>query len=153
MPCSRRVRHAGPTWHLQRTFLKRAFAEAVLVRSARSSGNCCPPRNNLIIATMKTSAADLVAQCVIEQKPVSEVDWKRNLATQLPKYCMLDSGQRSPDNIGNQGSTHRAQSCTLLQLQTCNARCSACLEPCIWALSSCWAASSRQASKGSACLF
>ena len=41
-------------------------------------------RNNLIIATVKTSAADLVAQCVIERKPITEVDWKRNLATWLP---------------------------------------------------------------------
>lgn len=37
-------------------------------------------RNNLIIATLKTSAADLVAQCVIERKSLKEVDWKRNLA-------------------------------------------------------------------------
>ena len=46
-------------------------------------------RNNLIIATMKTSAADLVAQCVIEQKPVYEVDWKRNLAAQPQKHSWL----------------------------------------------------------------
>ena len=55
-------------------------------------------RNNLIIATVKTSAADLVAQCVIERKPITEVDWKRNLATWLPgchlfwnceQYCSL----------------------------------------------------------------
>eukprot|EP00438_Fugacium_kawagutii_P019662 Skav207968 [mRNA] locus=scaffold495:32165:36047:+ [translate_table: standard] len=36
-------------------------------------------RNNLIIATVKTSAADLVAQVVIERKSITEVDWKRNL--------------------------------------------------------------------------
>lgn len=43
-----------------------------------------PITNNLIIATMKTGAADLVAQCVIEQKPLSEVDWQRNLV-----FCMF----------------------------------------------------------------
>lgn len=43
-----------------------------------------PFTNNVIIATMKTSAADLVAQCVIERKPLTEVDWKRNLV-----FCMF----------------------------------------------------------------
>eukprot|EP00437_Effrenium_voratum_P036079 CAMPEP_0181469912 /NCGR_PEP_ID=MMETSP1110-20121109/38271_1 /TAXON_ID=174948 /ORGANISM="Symbiodinium sp., Strain CCMP421" /LENGTH=175 /DNA_ID=CAMNT_0023594849 /DNA_START=158 /DNA_END=685 /DNA_ORIENTATION=+ len=33
---------------------------------------------------MKTSAADLVAQCVIERKSLKEVDWKRNLV-----FCMF----------------------------------------------------------------
>jgi hypothetical protein len=37
-----------------------------------------PFANNVIIATLKTSAADLVAQCVIEQKSIFDVDWKRN---------------------------------------------------------------------------
>ena len=37
-----------------------------------------PAANNLIIATIKTSAADLVAQCAIERKSFSEIDWKRN---------------------------------------------------------------------------
>ena len=43
------------------------------------TSSICRPRNNLIIATVKTSAADLVAQCVIERKSITEVDWKRNL--------------------------------------------------------------------------
>ncbi|CAE6937313.1 unnamed protein product [Symbiodinium sp. CCMP2592] len=43
-----------------------------------------PFTNNLLIATMKTSAADLVAQCVIEQKPLNEVDWKRNMV-----FCLF----------------------------------------------------------------
>ncbi len=43
-----------------------------------------PVRNNLMIATVKTSAADLVAQCMIERKPITEVDWKRNLVSRLP---------------------------------------------------------------------
>ena len=34
--------------------------------------------NNLIIATLKTSAADLMSQMAIERKPLSEVDWQRN---------------------------------------------------------------------------
>ncbi|CAK9073170.1 Uncharacterized protein SCF082_LOCUS35872 [Durusdinium trenchii] len=33
----------------------------------------------MIIATLKTSAADLVTQCVIERKSLKEVDWKRNM--------------------------------------------------------------------------
>jgi hypothetical protein len=37
-----------------------------------------PFANNVIIATLKTSAADLVAQMVIEQKSFQDVDWKRN---------------------------------------------------------------------------
>lgn len=43
-----------------------------------------PFANNIIIATLKTSAADLMAQCVIERKPLSEVDWKRNLV-----FCLF----------------------------------------------------------------
>lgn len=43
-----------------------------------------PSANNLIIATVKTSAADLVAQCVIERKSITEVDWKRNLV-----FCLF----------------------------------------------------------------
>jgi len=43
-----------------------------------------PIMNNLIIATMKTAAADLMAQCVIEKKPVSEVDWRRNFV-----FCLF----------------------------------------------------------------
>lgn len=37
----------------------------------------------MIIATLKTSAADLVTQCVIERKSLKEVDWKRNMALSL----------------------------------------------------------------------
>jgi len=43
-----------------------------------------PFTNNVIIATLKTSAADLVAQCAIERKPLAEVDWKRNLV-----FCLF----------------------------------------------------------------
>jgi hypothetical protein len=43
-----------------------------------------PQTNNIIIATAKTSAADLVAQCVIERKSLQEVDWKRNLV-----FCLF----------------------------------------------------------------
>lgn len=43
-----------------------------------------PIANNLIIATLKTSAADLVAQCVIERKPFDQVDWQRNAV-----FCMF----------------------------------------------------------------
>ncbi|CAJ1341429.1 unnamed protein product [Effrenium voratum] len=43
-----------------------------------------PFANNLLIATLKTSAADLVAQCVISRKSLREIDWKRNLV-----FCMF----------------------------------------------------------------
>jgi len=37
-----------------------------------------PFANNIIVATVKTAAADLMAQMVVEGKGVSEVDWTRN---------------------------------------------------------------------------
>jgi hypothetical protein len=43
-----------------------------------------PFTNNVLIATIKTSAADLVAQCVIERKPVTQIDWQRNLV-----FCLF----------------------------------------------------------------
>mmetsp|Transcript_10403 Transcript_10403/g.33413 ORF Transcript_10403/g.33413 Transcript_10403/m.33413 type:complete len:248 (-) Transcript_10403:30-773(-) len=43
-----------------------------------------PFANNVLIATCKTSAADLVAQCAIERKPLSEVDWRRNMV-----FCLF----------------------------------------------------------------
>lgn len=43
-----------------------------------------PFTNNVLIATIKTSAADLVAQCVIERKPLTQVDWQRNLV-----FCLF----------------------------------------------------------------
>jgi len=48
-----------------------------------------PNLNNLLIATAKTGAADLVAQCVIERKSLSEVDWQRNLVFCLFGTCYL----------------------------------------------------------------
>lgn len=38
-----------------------------------------PFANNVGIATLKTAAADLLAQTVIAQTPVSEIDWQRSL--------------------------------------------------------------------------
>lgn len=43
-----------------------------------------PLANNLVIATVKTSAADLVTQIVVERKSLAEVDWKRNSV-----FCMF----------------------------------------------------------------
>jgi len=43
-----------------------------------------PVANNLIIATIKTGAADLMAQMVIERKPFNEVDWQRNFV-----FCLF----------------------------------------------------------------
>lgn len=38
-----------------------------------------PYATNIIVATVKTAAADLMAQTLVEGKPLAEVDWKRNL--------------------------------------------------------------------------
>ena len=38
-----------------------------------------PFANNIIIASIKTAAADLLAQVVIAQTPVDSIDWERNL--------------------------------------------------------------------------
>jgi hypothetical protein len=42
-----------------------------------------PFTNNIVIATVKTSAADLVAQMMIEGKSFDQVDWKRNCGARL----------------------------------------------------------------------
>ena len=39
--------------------------------------------NNVAIATLKTVAADLIAQIGIEKKSLSEVDWKRTFVFML----------------------------------------------------------------------
>ena len=56
-----------------------AAAEAAGGFSYLAFAKAFPITNNLIIATMKTSAADLVAQCAMEKKSFSEIDWQRNL--------------------------------------------------------------------------
>jgi len=43
-----------------------------------------PFANNMIIATAKTSVADLLAQVVLERKSFQDIDWKRNLV-----FCMF----------------------------------------------------------------
>ncbi|GHP06068.1 hypothetical protein PPROV_000481500 [Pycnococcus provasolii] len=53
-------------------------AEAAAVENL-SFAQRYPFATNIIIATFKTSAADLIAQCVVEQKSITEVDWKRNM--------------------------------------------------------------------------
>lgn len=70
-----------------------------------------PFANNVLIATCKTSAADLVAQCAIERKPLSEVDWRRNMVFclfgavylgafqywyQVREACAGEAAQREP---------------------------------------------------------
>jgi hypothetical protein len=63
-------------------------AEPIAMPSAQFSygafAKAFPFANNIIIATLKTSAADLVAQCVIERKSIREVDWKRNFV-----FCLF----------------------------------------------------------------
>ena len=38
-----------------------------------------PFANNMLIATLKTSAADLMVQMTINKRSFSEVDWQRNV--------------------------------------------------------------------------
>ena len=52
-----------------------------------------PITNNFIIATIKTSAADLLAQTVIENKSFSEVDWQRNMVFCLFGFAYLGGFQ------------------------------------------------------------
>ena len=35
---------------------------------------------NLLVASGKTSCADLIVQCAVERKKLDEVNWKRNAA-------------------------------------------------------------------------
>ena len=39
-----------------------------------------PFATNMIIASGKTSVADLIVQCAVEKKKLDEVNWKRNAA-------------------------------------------------------------------------
>ena len=39
-----------------------------------------PFATNMIIASGKTSVADLIVQCAVERKKLDEVNWKRNAA-------------------------------------------------------------------------
>lgn len=61
-----------------------AAAEAAPGFSYLAFAKAYPFTNNVLIATVKTSAADLVAQCVIERKPVTQIDWQRNLV-----FCLF----------------------------------------------------------------
>jgi hypothetical protein len=55
-----------------------AAAEASAMSKITSFPKDHPFACQLIIATTKTSAADLIVQLVVEKKSLSEVDWKRN---------------------------------------------------------------------------
>jgi len=59
-------------------------AEAAAGFSYVAFAKANPFFNNVLIATLKTSAADLVAQCAIEGKPFSEIDWQRNMV-----FCLF----------------------------------------------------------------
>uniref|UniRef100_A0A7S0QAI0 Peroxisomal membrane protein MPV17 n=1 Tax=Coccolithus braarudii TaxID=221442 RepID=A0A7S0QAI0_9EUKA len=61
-----------------------AAAEAASGFSYIAFAKSYPSTNNILIAIIKTGAADLVAQMVIEQKSVSEVDWRRNMV-----FCLF----------------------------------------------------------------
>jgi len=52
-----------------------------------------PATNNFIIATVKTSAADLMAQAVLEKKSFSEIDWQRNLTFCIFGFAYLGGFQ------------------------------------------------------------
>ena len=82
---------------------------------------------------MKTSAADLVAQCVIERKSITEVDWKRNLVPRSQMgmdqylFCLRKIFTLIGQDPMNQG---------MGQYRSPLLRSSASLAPPIWALSS-----------------
>jgi len=59
-------------------------AEAAAGFSYVAWARAYPISNNFLIATVKTSAADLLAQVVLEKKSLSEVDWQRNFL-----FCMF----------------------------------------------------------------
>ena len=74
---------------LQQTTTKRIFYQSTTksksfsTTSSSSNSITSFPKNhpfafNLIVATGKTSAADLMAQVVAERKKWDEIDWKRN---------------------------------------------------------------------------
>ncbi len=46
-----------------------------------------PFANNLVVATVKTTSADLMAQCVVERKSFSDIDWQRNFV-----FCLFGCG-------------------------------------------------------------
>mmetsp|Transcript_10115 Transcript_10115/g.22754 ORF Transcript_10115/g.22754 Transcript_10115/m.22754 type:complete len:262 (+) Transcript_10115:76-861(+) len=68
-------------------------AEATKGFSYIAFAKAYPFTNNVIIATLKTSAADLVAQTVIEKKSLKEVDWQRNSVFCLFGACYLGGFQ------------------------------------------------------------
>jgi hypothetical protein len=53
-------------------------SESVVTKESTSWAKENPFLFQLGVATVKTSAADLVAQMVAERKSLDEVDWKRN---------------------------------------------------------------------------
>jgi len=50
-----------------------------LIAAALAFPKTHPFATNIMVATVKTSCADLIAQCVVERKRLEEVDWKRNM--------------------------------------------------------------------------
>ena len=75
-----------------------AAAAAPVAEAAASGGygafaRAYPITNNFIIATCKTSAADLLAQMGIEKKSFSEVNWQRNAVFCLFGFAYLGGFQ------------------------------------------------------------
>lgn len=79
---SRRVYHSSVRT-LKSSPTADSAAKAAAEASAKEASSASWAKENpflfqLGVATVKTSAADLVAQMVAEQKSLAEVDWKRN---------------------------------------------------------------------------
>ena len=53
--------------------------DSTVAFSYASFAKTYPFANNIIIATTKTAAADLLAQTVIAHQPITEIDWQRSL--------------------------------------------------------------------------
>jgi len=68
-------------------------ADAKSGRSYVAWARANPVANNLLIATVKTSAADLMAQVAVERKSWAEIDWKRNTVFCLFGFAYLGGFQ------------------------------------------------------------
>jgi hypothetical protein len=100
---SRRVYHSsvrslkasvnGPKKTPSPATTEKAAAETTKAAEASSFAKENPFVFQLGIATCKTSAADLLAQMVAEQKSLDEVDWKRNFIFVVFGFAYLGAFQ------------------------------------------------------------
>ena len=77
--------------------VKAPNAEKAAAKTAKTESTSFAKENPFVfqlgVATAKTSAADLVAQIVAEQKSLDEVDWKRNFIFVVFGFAYLGAFQ------------------------------------------------------------